>query len=64
MLCEEVAGKAEKSYQYAPWGQQLTQIKHKDDGGREHSQFIYRPRSRTTPSSFGNILKDGSRERG
>ncbi|MFE9653200.1 DNRLRE domain-containing protein [Micromonospora sp. NPDC006431] len=44
VLREEVAGKAEKSYQYAPWGQQLTQIKHKDDGGREYSQFIYRPR--------------------
>ncbi|WP_217696859.1 polymorphic toxin-type HINT domain-containing protein, partial [Micromonospora avicenniae] len=44
VLREEVAGKASKSYQYAPWGQQLTQIKHKDDGGREYSQFIYRPR--------------------
>jgi RHS repeat-associated protein len=44
VLREEVAGKAEKSYQYAPWGQQLTQIKHKDDGSRELSQFIYRPR--------------------
>ncbi|MCW3844989.1 polymorphic toxin-type HINT domain-containing protein, partial [Micromonospora yasonensis] len=44
VLREEVAGKAEKSYQYAPWGQQLTQIKHKDDGSREYSQFIYRPR--------------------
>ncbi|MFD6716865.1 DNRLRE domain-containing protein [Micromonospora chalcea] len=44
VLREEVAGKATKSYQYAPWGQQLTQIKHKDDGAREYSQFIYRPR--------------------
>ncbi|MEV4811809.1 DNRLRE domain-containing protein [Micromonospora avicenniae] len=44
VLREEVAGKASKSYQYAPWGQQLTQIKHKDDGSREYSQFIYRPR--------------------
>lgn len=44
VLREEVAGKATKSYQYAPWGQQLTQIKHKDDGSREYSQFIYRPR--------------------
>ncbi|MFE9207576.1 polymorphic toxin-type HINT domain-containing protein [Micromonospora sp. NPDC007230] len=44
VLREEVAGKAEKSYQYAPWGQQLTQIKHKDDSSREYSQFIYRPR--------------------
>ncbi|MGN9892070.1 golvesin C-terminal-like domain-containing protein [Micromonospora sp. L31] len=44
VLREEVEGKATKSYQYAPWGQQLTQIKHKDDGSREYSQFIYRPR--------------------
>ncbi|MEU4770963.1 DNRLRE domain-containing protein [Micromonospora sp. NPDC023644] len=44
VLREEVAGKAKKSYQYAPWGQQLTQIKHSDDGSREYSQFIYRPR--------------------
>ncbi|MFF2190803.1 hypothetical protein [Streptomyces sp. NPDC058155] len=32
VLREEVAGKATKSYQRSPWGQQLTQIKHKDDG--------------------------------
>ncbi|RKR87797.1 intein/RHS repeat-associated protein [Micromonospora pisi] len=44
VLREEVAGKATKSYQYAPWGQQLTQIKHKDDSSREYSQFVYRPR--------------------
>ncbi|NUT32082.1 MAG: DNRLRE domain-containing protein [Hamadaea sp.] len=44
VLREEVAGKATKSYQYAPWGQQLTQITHKDDGSREYSQFVYRPR--------------------
>ena len=41
---EAIDGKADKSYQYAPWGQQLTQIKHKDDGSREYSQFTYRPR--------------------
>ncbi|WP_203981222.1 golvesin C-terminal-like domain-containing protein [Planosporangium flavigriseum] len=44
VLREEVAGKADKSYQYSPWGQQLTQIKHKDDGSREYSQYVYRPR--------------------
>ncbi|XVV09159.1 DNRLRE domain-containing protein [Actinoplanes sp. CA-131856] len=44
VLREEVAGKADKSYQYSPWGQQLTQIKHKDDGSREYSQYSYRPR--------------------
>jgi RHS repeat-associated protein len=44
VLREDVTDKADKSYQYAPWGQQLTQIKHKDDGTREYSQFTYRPR--------------------
>ncbi|WIM97628.1 DNRLRE domain-containing protein [Actinoplanes oblitus] len=44
VLREELDGKADKSYQYAPWGQQLTQIKHKDDGTKEYSQYTYRPR--------------------
>jgi RHS repeat-associated protein len=44
VLRDVVDGKPDKSYQYAPWGQQLTQIKHKDDGTKEYSQFIYRPR--------------------
>ena len=46
VLREDIVGtgKPDKSYQYAPWGQQLTQIKHKDDGTREYSQFTYRPR--------------------
>ncbi|NYT95324.1 DNRLRE domain-containing protein, partial [Salinispora sp. H7-4] len=44
VLREEVADEATKSYQYAPWGRQLTQIKHEDDGGREYSQFTYRSR--------------------
>ncbi|WP_328472180.1 DNRLRE domain-containing protein [Actinoplanes sp. NBC_00393] len=43
ILREAVDGKAKKSYQYAPWGQQLTQIKH-TDGGKEYSQYSYRPR--------------------
>ncbi|MFF2941201.1 DNRLRE domain-containing protein [Streptomyces niveus] len=44
VLREEVAGKATKSYQWSPWGQQLTQIKHKDDGSKEYSQFTYHPK--------------------
>jgi RHS repeat-associated protein len=44
VLREELDGKPSKSYQYAPWGQQLTQIKHKDDGSKEYSQYTYRPR--------------------
>nr|WP_307661548.1 DNRLRE domain-containing protein [Streptomyces sp. V1I1] len=44
VLREEVAGKATKSYQYSPWGQKLTQIKHKDTGPHEYSQFLYHPK--------------------
>ncbi|MBA4861320.1 DNRLRE domain-containing protein [Streptomyces sp. PSKA54] len=44
VLRETVDGKADKSYQYAPWNQQLTQIKHKDDGTKELSQYTYHPR--------------------
>ncbi|MGK5449764.1 DNRLRE domain-containing protein, partial [Streptomyces radiopugnans] len=44
VLREEVAGQAAKSYQWSPWGQQLTQIKHRDDGTREYSQYTYHPK--------------------
>ncbi|WP_228039807.1 golvesin C-terminal-like domain-containing protein [Streptomyces chromofuscus] len=44
VLREEVAGKATKSYQYSPWGQKLTQIKHNTDGTKEYSQFLYHPK--------------------
>ncbi|HEY9368647.1 DNRLRE domain-containing protein [Streptomyces sp.] len=44
VLREELDGKADKSYQYLPSGQQATQIKHKDDGSREYSQYTTSPR--------------------
>jgi RHS repeat-associated protein len=44
VLREEVAGKATKSYQYSPWGQKLTQIKHNSDSTKEYSQFLYHPK--------------------
>ncbi|WP_274562895.1 DNRLRE domain-containing protein [Streptomyces spiramyceticus] len=44
VLLEEVAGKATKSYQYSPWGQKLTQIKHNTDATKEYSQFLYHPK--------------------
>ncbi|MGP4083488.1 golvesin C-terminal-like domain-containing protein [Streptomyces sp. KR55] len=44
VLREEVAGKATKSYQYSPWGQKLTQIKHNTDSTKEYSQFLYHPK--------------------
>nr|WP_232789022.1 DNRLRE domain-containing protein [Streptomyces odonnellii] len=44
VLREELNGKADKSYQYLPSGQQATQIKHKDDGTREYSHYVTSPR--------------------
>jgi RHS repeat-associated protein len=44
VLREALDGKADKSYQYLPGGQQATQITHKDDGGKELSQYTYSPR--------------------
>ncbi|OAH13198.1 tRNA3(Ser)-specific nuclease WapA precursor [Streptomyces jeddahensis] len=44
VLREELNGKPDKSYQYLPSGQQATQIKHKDDGSKEYSQYTNSPR--------------------
>ncbi|MGW7288159.1 golvesin C-terminal-like domain-containing protein [Streptomyces sp. NPDC054847] len=41
VLTEEVAGKLTKSYQYSPWGQRLSQIKHNDDGTTEDGTYGY-----------------------
>ncbi|MFB7222260.1 DNRLRE domain-containing protein [Streptomyces sp. NPDC056227] len=44
VLREELNGKADKSYQYQASGQRATQIKHKDDGTKEYSQYVTSPR--------------------
>ncbi|MGW0998330.1 golvesin C-terminal-like domain-containing protein [Streptomyces sp. NPDC002523] len=44
VLREELNGKVDKDYQYLPSGQQATQIKHKDDGSKEYSQYVTSPR--------------------
>ncbi|WP_418959587.1 DNRLRE domain-containing protein [Streptomyces tritici] len=44
VLREELNGKVDKSYQYLPSGQQATQIKHKEDGSKEYSQYTTSPR--------------------
>lgn len=44
LLRETVDGKAEKDYQYLAGGQRATQIKHKDDGAKEVSQYVTSPR--------------------
>ncbi|MFF3290685.1 DNRLRE domain-containing protein [Streptomyces sp. NPDC003023] len=44
VLREEIDGKADKDYQYLAGGQRATQIKHKDDGTKEYSQYVTSPR--------------------
>ncbi len=41
VLTEEVAGKLTKSYQYSPWGERLSQVKHNDDGSEEDGYYGY-----------------------
>ncbi|MFE7599239.1 DNRLRE domain-containing protein [Streptomyces sp. NPDC057494] len=41
VLGEEVAGKVTKSYQYSPWGERLSQVKHNTDGTTEDGYYGY-----------------------
>ncbi|MFJ9802118.1 DNRLRE domain-containing protein [Streptomyces wuyuanensis] len=41
VLSEEVAGALTKSYQYSPWGERLSQVKHNTDGTGEDGYYGY-----------------------
>ncbi|WP_246101566.1 DNRLRE domain-containing protein [Streptomyces cyaneus] len=41
VLDENVAGQLTKSYQYSPWGERLSQIKHNSDGTTEDGYYGY-----------------------
>ncbi|MEV4970872.1 DNRLRE domain-containing protein [Streptomyces scopuliridis] len=41
VLNEEVAGALTKSYQYSPWGERLSQVKHNTDGTSEDGYYGY-----------------------
>ncbi|MBA2947606.1 golvesin C-terminal-like domain-containing protein [Streptomyces himalayensis] len=41
VLDEKVAGELTKSYQYSPWGERLSQIKHNSDGTTEDGYYGY-----------------------
>ncbi|WP_327249350.1 golvesin C-terminal-like domain-containing protein [Streptomyces sp. NBC_01320] len=41
VLNEEVAGKLTTSYQYSPWGERLSQVKHNTDGTTEDGYYGY-----------------------
>ncbi|MEQ4305513.1 DNRLRE domain-containing protein [Plantactinospora sp. B6F1] len=45
VLDEEVAGEIEKSYQYSPWGERLSQITYRSDGGEERGYYGYNAHS-------------------
>ncbi|MEV6791740.1 DNRLRE domain-containing protein [Streptomyces sp. NPDC051320] len=41
VLGEEVSGQLTKSYQYSPWGERLSQVKHNSDGTSEDGYYGY-----------------------
>ncbi|MFK3729245.1 DNRLRE domain-containing protein [Streptomyces sp. NPDC088090] len=41
VLSEEVVGQLTKSYQYSPWGERLSQVKHNTDGTSEDGYYGY-----------------------
>ncbi|MFE5484390.1 DNRLRE domain-containing protein [Streptomyces sp. NPDC056527] len=41
VLTEEIAGQLTKSYQYSPWGERLSQVKHNTDGTGEDGYYGY-----------------------
>ncbi|WP_372345906.1 DNRLRE domain-containing protein [Streptomyces sp. KL116D] len=41
VLDEKVAGQLSKSFQYSPWGERLSQIKHAKDGADEDTYYSY-----------------------
>jgi RHS repeat-associated protein len=43
VLSEEIAGEVQKSYQYSPWGQRLSQITHNTDGTEQDGYYGYNP---------------------
>ncbi|MEV0491700.1 RHS repeat-associated core domain-containing protein, partial [Streptomyces atratus] len=45
VLDEKVAGELTKSYQYSPWGERLSQIKHNTDGTTEDGFYGYNSHS-------------------
>ncbi|WP_345654406.1 golvesin C-terminal-like domain-containing protein [Streptomyces siamensis] len=45
VLDEKVAGTLTKSYQYSPWGERLSQVKHNSDGTTEDGYYGYNSHS-------------------
>ncbi|MDR6227190.1 golvesin C-terminal-like domain-containing protein [Desmospora profundinema] len=45
VISEEVADEITKSYQYTPWGERLSMVKHGEDGSKEDSFYGYNTRT-------------------
>ncbi|UYQ63982.1 DNRLRE domain-containing protein [Streptomyces peucetius] len=54
VLNEEVAGELTKSYQYSPWGERLSQIKHNSDGTTEDGYYGYNSHTDVETLTDGN----------
>jgi RHS repeat-associated protein len=54
ILGEEVAGQLTKSYQYSPWGERLSQVKHNTDGTAEDSYYGYNGHTDVETLTDGN----------
>ncbi|MEU8525465.1 DNRLRE domain-containing protein [Streptomyces sp. NPDC048629] len=54
VLNEEVAGVLTKSFQYSPWGERLSQVKHNSDGSTEDGYYGYNSHSDVETLTDGN----------
>ncbi|MGX4694875.1 golvesin C-terminal-like domain-containing protein [Streptomyces sp. JNUCC 63] len=54
VLDEKVAGELTKSYQYSPWGERLSQIKHNTDGTTEDGFYGYNGHTDVETLTDGN----------
>ncbi|WP_405806579.1 DNRLRE domain-containing protein [Streptomyces sp. NBC_00210] len=54
VLNEEVAGALTKSYQYSPWGERLSQVKHNTDGTAEDGYYGYNSHTDVETLTDGN----------
>ncbi|MCM1966355.1 DNRLRE domain-containing protein [Streptomyces sp. G1] len=54
VLSEEVAGQLTKSYQYSPWGERLSQVKHNTDGSSESGFYGYNAHTDVETLTDGN----------
>ncbi|MGW4229846.1 golvesin C-terminal-like domain-containing protein [Streptomyces sp. NPDC004980] len=54
VLDEKVAGELTKSYQYSPWGERLSQVKHNMDGSTEDGYYGYNSHTDVETLTDGN----------